>query len=68
MAGDGKMLVAASTGHGLVVDMQGALAQTRNGKQVLNLSGTARAVACAIVAGNMVASVGVNRKIDYFRP
>ncbi|MDC3294183.1 DNA topoisomerase IV subunit A, partial [Alphaproteobacteria bacterium] len=29
-AGDGKMLVAASTGHGLVVDMQGALAQTRN--------------------------------------
>ncbi|MDA8611195.1 DNA topoisomerase IV subunit A, partial [Alphaproteobacteria bacterium] len=34
-AGDGKMLVAASTGHGLVVDMQGALAQTRNGKQVL---------------------------------
>ena len=54
-AGDGKMLVAASTGHGLVVDMQGALAQTRNGKQVLNLSGSARAVACAIDAGDMVA-------------
>jgi len=65
-AGDGKMLVAASTGHGLVVDMQGALAQTRNGKQVLNLSGTARAVACAIVAGDMVASVGVNRKLIIF--
>ncbi|MBL6595769.1 MAG: DNA topoisomerase IV subunit A [Candidatus Puniceispirillum sp.] len=65
-AGDGKMLVAASTGHGLVVDMQGALAQTRNGKQVLNLSGTARAVACAVVAGDMVASVGVNRKLIIF--
>ena len=65
-AGDGKMLVAASTGHGLVVDMQGALAQTRNGKQVLNLSGSARAVACAIVAGDMVASVGVNRKLIVF--
>ena len=65
-AGDGKMLVAASTGHGLVVDMQGALAQTRNGKQVLNLSGTARAVACAIVAGDTVASVGVNRKLIIF--
>jgi len=65
-AGDGKMLVAASTGHGLVVDMQGALAQTRNGKQVLNLSGTARAVACAVVAGDMVASVGVNRKLIVF--
>ena len=65
-AGDEKMLVAASTGHGLVVDMQGALAQTRNGKQVLNLSGTARAVACAVVAGDMVASVGVNRKLIIF--
>ena len=65
-AGDGKMLVAASTGHGLVVDMQGALAQTRNGKQVLNLSVTARAVACAVVAGDMVASVGVNRKLIIF--
>ena len=65
-AGDGKVLVAASTGHGLVVDMQEALAQTRNGKQVLNLAGTARAVACAIVAGDMVASVGVNRKLIVF--
>jgi topoisomerase-4 subunit A len=65
-AGNGKMLVAASTGHGLVVDMQGALAQTRNGKQVLNLAGSARAVACAIVAGDMVASVGVNRKLIVF--
>ena len=65
-AGDGKMLVVASTGHGLVVDMQGALAQTRNGKQVLNLSGSARAVACAIVAGDTVASVGVNRKLIVF--
>jgi topoisomerase-4 subunit A len=67
-AGDGKMLVAASTGHGLVVDMQGALAQTRNGKQVLNLAGSARAVACAIVAGDMVASVGCKQEIDCFRP
>jgi topoisomerase-4 subunit A len=65
-AGEGKMLVAASTGHGLVVDMQAAIAQTRNGKQVLNIGGNARAVACAIVAGDMVASVGVNRKLIVF--
>ena len=64
--GDGKLLVAASTGHGLVVDMQAAVAQTRNGKQVLNISGTARAVACAPVTGDMVASVGVNRKLLVF--
>ena len=65
-AGDGKMLVAASTGHGLVVEMQAALAQTRNGKQVLNVSGSARAVACAVVDGDMVATVGVNRKLIIF--
>ena len=65
-ASSGKLLVAASTGHGLIVDMQGALAQTRIGKQVLNLSGTSRAVACCIVDGDMVASVGVNRKLIVF--
>ncbi|MDC0063229.1 DNA topoisomerase IV subunit A [Candidatus Puniceispirillum sp.] len=65
-ANKGKLLVAASTGHGLVVDMQGALAQTRIGKQVLNLSSTSRAVACCVVDGDMVASVGVNRKLIVF--
>ena len=62
----GKLLVAASTGHGLIVDMQGALAQTRIGKQVLNLSGTSRAVACCVVDGDMIAAVGVNRKLIIF--
>ncbi len=65
-AGKGKLLIAASTGHGLVVDMQSALAQTRNGKQVLNLSDTSRAVACCTVEGDLVASVGVNRKLIIF--
>ncbi len=63
---NGKLLVAASTGHGLVVNMEDALAQTRTGKQVLNLSGTSRAVACSIVVGDLVASVGVNRKLIVF--
>ena len=62
----GKLLVAASTGHGLIVDMQGALAQTRIGKQVLNLSGTSRAIACCVVDGDMIAAVGVNRKLIIF--
>ena len=61
-----KMLVAASTGHGLVVPVEAALAQTRSGKQVLNISGTARAVACCIADGDMVATVGVNRKLLVF--
>ena len=61
-----RMLVAASTGHGLLVPTDAALAQTRSGKQVLNISGTARAVACCVAEGDMVASVGMNRKLLVF--
>ena len=61
-----RMLVAASTGHGLLVPTEAALAQTRSGKQVLNISGTARAVACCVAKGDMVASVGMNRKLLVF--
>ena len=65
-ANGAKLLVAASTGHGLIVDTEAAIAQTRSGKQVLNVPGDARAVACAVVEGDMVASVGVNRKMITF--
>ena len=61
-----KLLVAASTGHGLIVETEAALAQTRSGKQVLNVPGDARAVACCSVEGDMGASVGVNRKMLVF--
>jgi topoisomerase-4 subunit A len=61
-----KLMVAASTGHGLIVETEAALAQTRSGKQVLNVPGDARAVACCSVEGDMVASVGVNRKMLVF--
>ena len=61
-----KLLVAASTGHGLIVETEAALAQTRSGKQVLNVPGDSRAVACCSVEGDMVASVGVNRKMLVF--
>ena len=62
----GKMLVAASSGHGLVVDILAAVAQTRSGKQILNVAGNSRAVACCMVNGDMVASIGVNRKLIVF--
>ena len=61
-----RLLVAASTGHGLIVPVDAALAQTRSGKQVLNISGLVRAVACCVVKGDMVATVGVNRKLLAF--
>lgn len=65
-AGTGKLLVASDKGHGLCVDMDIALAQTRNGKQVLNLPSGARAVACCPVEGDHVAVVGQNRRLLIF--
>ncbi|MGC6536257.1 MAG: DNA topoisomerase IV subunit A [Candidatus Puniceispirillaceae bacterium] len=62
----GRLLVAASSGHGLIVDTEQALAQTRGGKQVLNVSGDVRAAACCQADGDSVAVVGVNRKLLVF--
>ena len=62
----GRLLVAASSGHGLIVDTEQALAQTRGGKQVLNVSGDVKAAACCQADGDSVAVVGVNRKLLVF--
>ena len=62
----GKLLVASDKGHGLVVDMDSALAQTRGGKQVLNLPSGARAVTCCPADGDHVAVVGQNRRLLVF--
>ncbi|MGC6518213.1 MAG: DNA topoisomerase IV subunit A [Candidatus Puniceispirillaceae bacterium] len=61
-----RLLVAASSGHGFVVETDQVLAQTRNGKQVLNVSGEVKAAACCPVDGDYVAVVGVNRKLVIF--
>ena len=62
----GKLLIAASDGRGFVVAENDVAAQTRTGKQALNLSGGAEARACARVRGESVAVVGDNRKMIVF--
>ena len=64
--GKGKLLVASDKGHGLIVDMDSALAQTRGGKQVLNLPSGARAVASCPAEGDHAAIVGQNRRLLIF--
>jgi len=64
--GKGKLLVASDKGHGLIVDMDSALAQTRSGKQVLKLPSGARAVACCSAEGDHAAIVGQNRRLLIF--
>ena len=61
-----KLLVAASDGRGFVVNADEAVAQTRAGKQVLNLGEGAVARVAAAVAGDTVAAVGENRKLLLF--
>ena len=66
-AGDEKFLVAASDGRGFVVKAEDVLAQTKNGKQVLNVEDGVRAVAFAPVTGDHVAVIGSNRKLLIFK-
>ncbi|HLI23176.1 MAG TPA: DNA topoisomerase IV subunit A [Stellaceae bacterium] len=61
-----KLLLAASDGRGFVVPADEVVAQTRNGKQVLNLGEGAKAVACAPAEGDTVAVVGDNHKLLLF--
>ncbi|MEX0921178.1 MAG: DNA topoisomerase IV subunit A [Rhodovibrionaceae bacterium] len=63
-----KLLVAASDGRGFVVPEGETIAQTKNGRQVLNLGSGAEAVVCyPLSAGDdSVAVVGENRKLLLF--
>ncbi len=62
----GKLLVASSAGDGFVVVQDEVVAQTRAGKQVLNVKGDTRAVICSAIDGDHVAAIGQNRKLLVF--
>ncbi len=61
-----KLLLASSAGDGFVVPEDEVVAQTRSGKQVLNVRAPARAMVCKPVTGDHVAVVGENRKVLIF--
>ena len=61
-----KLLVASTAGDGFVVPEAEIVAQTRTGKQVLNVRGDVRALLCKPVTGDSVAVVGENRKVLVF--
>ncbi|NWG46574.1 MAG: DNA topoisomerase IV subunit A [Alphaproteobacteria bacterium] len=63
---EGRLLVAASSGHGFLVDEAEMVAQKRVGRQVLNLADGARAVLAVRAAGDHVAVIGENRKLLLF--
>jgi topoisomerase-4 subunit A len=60
-----RLLVASSEGNGFIVPEDDVIAQTRSGKQVLNV-GAGTAQSCVRVNGDSVAVVGENRKVLVF--
>ena len=61
-----KRVIASSAGNGFVVSEDELVANTRKGKQILNVSSTEEAWTIVPVAGDMVAVVGENRKLLVF--
>ena len=61
-----RLLLASSAGDGFVVPETEVLAQTRTGKQVLNVRDGVTAKICKPVRGDAVAVVGENRKVLVF--
>jgi topoisomerase IV subunit A len=61
-----KFLVAASDGRGFIIPAAETVAQTRNGKQILNLDDKTRAVICTPIGGDHLAVIGTNRKLLLF--
>ncbi len=61
-----KLIVASTAGDGFVVPEDEVLAQTRSGKQVLNVKEGIVALCAKPVDGDHVACVGENRKVLVF--
>jgi topoisomerase-4 subunit A len=64
--GGRKMLVASRDGRGFVVPEDDCLATTRKGKQILNVDMPDEARAVTFVEGELVATIGENRKMLVF--
>ncbi len=64
-----RMIVASDAGRGFIVKMADVLAQTKKGKQVLNVDGKDEAKLCRLVGDNHdhIAVIGRNRKMLVFK-
>ena len=60
---DARFLLASSDGRGFIASGSELLAQTRAGKQVMNVASGEKALVCVPVEGDSVALVGDNHKL-----
>ena len=63
---EGKLLVASTVGNGFVVPQSDISANTRKGKQVMNVKLPVEATLCVNAVGDHVAVIGKNRKLLVF--
>ncbi len=61
-----KMLIASTAGNGFIVDEDAMVANTRKGKQVMNVTMPAEVKLLTPVTGDHVAVIGENRKLLVF--
>jgi len=61
-----SLLIASTSGKGFVVAASEVAAQTRSGKQILNVADGHKAALCRLVEGDHVAVIGDNRKLLIF--
>ncbi|MGH6859822.1 MAG: DNA gyrase C-terminal beta-propeller domain-containing protein, partial [Phyllobacterium sp.] len=61
-----KLLLSSHAGNGFVVSEPDVIANTRKGKQVMNVKTPDEALHCVPVTGDFVAIVGENRKLLVF--
>ena len=66
LQGGRKFLLGSAEGRGFVVAEDECQANTRKGKQVLNVKTPDRARAMTVVEGELVAAIGENRKMVIF--
>lgn len=63
---DQLLLLASSIGKGFVVNSNEVMAQTKSGKQIMNVSDGHTCIACLPVNGDSVACIGESRKLLVF--
>ncbi len=62
-----KYLLASNVGRGFIVDENHIIAQTRNGRKIMNVGQGEYVAFCKKMNGDMVATIGDNRKLLVFK-
>lgn len=62
-----RYLIASDKGYGFIVDENHILAQTRNGRKIMNVADGENMKFCIKMTGDYVAIVGENRKLLVFK-